>query len=368
MRRAARTTALWALALLAAAGSLTGCTVQHTQPPAQSALPATQQEQLCLDFFKAHMITDQGGVRTNYLDTEGGGELATGDEVLSESMGLWMLYTVAIEDEEAFDHALQFVRDYLDTGVILSYRYSAQSGAYPVNAFVDDIRIIRALLLAGEAFDQQYRQTALHYADRLYQTNVKDGCIYDMYDEQLGMTNDFVTLCYLDIDTLRRLGQYDDKWAQIAQPMLDIAAGGYLGDVFPLYAGAYYPADGRYAQADIHTVQALLTALHATQAQGPVPATLDYMKHRVDTGTLYGAYRWDGTATTDTQSTAIYALCAQIFARAGDEEGYAASIRRMDALQVRDAASDVYGAFADATTKQLYAFDNLMALLAYRQE
>ena len=50
-----------------------------------------------------------------------------------------------------------------------------------------------------------------------------------------------------------------------------------------------------------------------------------------------------------------------------DEEMYDLCIGRMTQFQVTDEFSEVYGAFANAETMDLYAFDNLTALLAYRQ-
>lgn len=346
-----------------------GCSIQTsgTQAP-QAPTPGTQCETMCFTFVKDHMVTAQGGIRTNYLDKPAEKEQATGAEVLSESMGLWMLYMVAIHDEALFQSALGFVQDELDTGRILSYRYSTDVGAYPVNAFIDDARIIRALLLAGETFASGYRDEALTYARRLYDTNVKDGRVYDMYDETLGQTNDFITLCYIDLDTMRRLAQYDQRWAPVTRTMQDIAEKGYLGDTFPLYAGAYQYSTGEYGREDINTVQSLLTVLNLTRADVCPQRTLDYLKDRIEDGALYGAYQQDGTPVNETQSTAIYAICAMIFAAADDGETYAQCIGRMDTLQVTDEDSEVYGAFANADTLELYAFDNLTAMLAYRQE
>jgi len=51
-----------------------------------------------------------------------------------------------------------------------------------------------------------------------------------------------------------------------------------------------------------------------------------------------------------------------------DDEMYGLCIERMNRFQVMDETSEVYGAFANAKTMDLYAFDNLTALLAYRQE
>jgi len=360
------------LALLTASCS-TGGGAQSSEPPTDSGhtligrIQTDGREKICFEFLTDNMITEQGGVRTNYLDKTWNAELATGPEVLSESMGLLMLYAVELRDEALFQRSLRFVEDYLDTGRILSYRYSPESGVYGVNAFVDDIRIVRALLRAGETFGGSYRDTALEYADRLYDTNVKGGRVYDMYDEPHGTTNDFITLCYIDLDTMRRLSEHDPKWEEIFESMRDIVAGGYISDAFPLYAGTFGYAAAEYSETDVSMVQAGLTALSLAGIGECPQRTLDYLKGCLKNGAIYGTYSQDGTPTDDTESTAVYAICAMLAKAARDDEMYGLCIDRMNRFQVLDSTSEVYGAFANARTMDLYAFDNLTALLAYRQ-
>jgi len=326
-----------------------------------------EREGICFAFMASNMLTEQGGVRTNYLDKAKNAELATGAEVLSESMGLLMLYAAEIRDEALFKRLLSFVEGYLDTGTILAYRYSPETGAYHVNAFVDDIRIIRALLEADAAFGGDYLNTALKYADRLYDTNVKDGRVYDMYDEQYGTTNDFVTLCYIDLYTIQRLSAVDSKWEAVFETMRGIVKGSYISDAFPMYAGSLSYTDMKYAIADITMVQSMLTALNLASIGECPQTTLDYLNECVKSGAIYGTYRQDGTRLSNTESTAIYAVCAMIAQAAGDDELYGMCIDLMNRFQVTDKTSEVYGAFANAQTMDLYAFDNLTALLAYRQ-
>ena len=326
-----------------------------------------EREEICFKFLADNMITAQGGVRTNYLDKAENADLATGAEVLSESMGLLMLYAVELRDEALFQRSMRFVEEYLDTGAMLAYRYSPESGAYRVNAFVDDIRIIRALLNAGEAFGGGYLDTALVYADRLYGTNVKDSRVYDMYDDLYGTTNDFVSLCYIDLDTMQRLAVYDPRWQEVFETMRDIAEGGYISDDFPLYTGSLGYAAMEYSKSDISMVQSALTALSLARIGECPQATLDYLKDCLKSGAIYGTYRQDGVRADDTESTAIYAICAMLAETVQDDEMYGLCIERMNRFQVTDEISEVYGAFANAKTMDLYAFDNLMALLAYRQ-
>ncbi len=338
---------------------------QSAEAQAETAA-AGQEETLLLRFVSEHLVTSDGGVRTNYLDPAPNADWATGEEVLSESMGLWMLYAAKTGDQASFERSLAFVKERLDMGVLLSYRYSPESGAYPVNAFLDDLRVIRALLLAQEAFGGQYETTALSYADRLYRTNVKENRVYDFYDERYGGTNDFVTLCYLDLDTLNMLAARDEKWWPVLETMRAVAEGGYLGDRFPMYARSYDYASETYSSQSIDTVQSLLTMLSLSQVGACPRASVDWIRQRVAKGTLYGAYDLNGANIGQTESTAVYAICAMIGQSEQDGELYRLSIARMERFQVLDQTSEVYGAFANARTLELYAFDNLMALLAYR--
>jgi len=356
---------LVAFACSAEAGTPLVDIAQDAENPTEQA-EMQQREELCFRFVSELMSQTDGGLRTNYLDKTEDVELATGAQVLSESMGLWMLYAVETQDQTLLDHSLAFVKTQLDTGSILAYRYSPLGGAYHVNAFVDDMRIIRALLLADDAFGGDYAETALTYANRLYQTNIEEDRVFDFYDEQSSVTNDFVTLCYLDFDSMRRLAEHDEKWQAVYNEMLGVVKGGYLGDGFPMYAGAYYYTEGTYATQDISTVQSLLTVLNLALIGECSQNSIDFIKQQTDYGTFYGSYSIGGIAKNQVESTAIYAICARIGKAVCDDELYKTAITQMNRFQVLDENSEVYGAFANALTLDLYAFDNLMALLAYR--
>lgn len=329
-------------------------------------LPLAEREKLCRDFVLDEMVTEQGGIRTNYLDKPHRRDYATGAEVLSESMGLVMLYAVGTGDEALFQRSLAFVEEYLDTGTIFAYRYG-EGGAYHVNAFVDDIRIVRTLILAGDVFDEGYLDTAWAYGDRLYETNIRDDRIYDMYDERYRTRNDFITLCYVDLDTVNLLAAHDERWTAVYDRMLDIALGGYISDDVPLYASSYSYGNGRYSCGDINMIEATLTALNLAKAGQCPPQTISYLRERIENGAIYGAYSHDGIEQNTIESTAVYAICALLAEEAGDEDMYAMCIEKMDGFQVMDQGSEVYGAFANPVSLDLYSYDNLMALLAYRR-
>lgn len=110
---------LFAMALmffLSACSPVGGVQPAESPQACYEQMQATDQERICFDFLMGSMITKQGGVRTNYLEKGGDPELATGAEVLSESMGLLMLYAVGIRDEALFESLLHFVQSHLIPG------------------------------------------------------------------------------------------------------------------------------------------------------------------------------------------------------------------------------------------------------------
>ena len=327
---------------------------------------AEQSEVACLSFMTLHMIDTDGGIRTNYKDMPNNIQLATGSEVLSESQGLMMNYALNTDNKMLFDQSLEYVQNSLANNNIIAYRYADDIGAYPVNAVVDDFRIIDALLTAGEVWEQSvYTEFALAYAENIYQTNVFDGRrLVDFYDIEYQSQNDFITLCYIDLNTLNRLKASDNRWRRVIRTMSGIIKNGYISDDFPLYATSYSYTEKFYQLDTINMVEAGLTVLNLARVGECTEITHNFLKQMILNGPVYGRYYPDGSPADTVESTAIYAILAQIAIELNDAEMYRACIDRMLAFQVLDDSSEVYGAFADPDTLDLYAFDNLNALLA----
>ncbi|WP_235918188.1 glycosyl hydrolase family 8 [Paenibacillus lutrae] len=327
-------------------------------------MQAGQQE--VYDFIKARM-KGPFGVYTNYQDTDQSREVATGHEVLSESASLLMRVHAHSQDRASFDQEWTTAKQTFDLKHGFSYRYSPKlDKRYPLNAAVDDLRIIRALYEAGKAFgDVSYTREADQYGQRFYETNVKNHLLYDFYDETYNITNLFITLCYIDLRTLEQL----PVEAQMKQKLLDgmkaVIHNGYLSDSFPFYETRFQYNTNSYTSEKIQMVESLLTILHLAEAGETKPASIAYIKEHVQAGTLYGQYSKEGKPATDVQSTAIYAITAMIGAEISDASLYQDSIRRMNAYQVKDPGSPLNGGFGDTAANQAYSFDNLMALLAY---
>lgn len=326
----------------------------------------TEEEQLYT--FVTTRLAGPQGIYTNLMDTAQNGTAATGHEVLSESASILMRYAVLAGNRGLFDRQWELAETTFNMEGGFSYRYSPRTGKrYPVNAAVDDLRLIQGLNEAGERFAEPlYSAEAEKYGRRFYNNNVNNGYMRDFYDDNYKNTNEFITLCYINLRTLRNLSIDSEKKKILLRNMNNIVDKGYLSDAFPFYETRYDYETGKYISENINTVESLLTILELAEVGGQRPASIEYIKQQVQRGTLYGQYTREGAATTSIRSTAIYAITAMIGAEIGDDTLYLQSIQRMNEFRVNDKDSILYGGFGDVRSREAYSFDNLLALLAYR--
>jgi hypothetical protein len=320
-----------------------------------------------LQQFVKQNLSGINGVYTNYLDTDQNNLLPTGHEVLSESAGLLLRYYARTGQHQAFDAEWQKAKERLSLDNGFSYRYSPKlDKTYPVNAAIDDLRILRALYEGAEAFtDEQYREEALLYGSRFTSHNIINGQLFDFYDGTYQTVNDSITLCYLDLQSLSLLPLPQKERDHLLSQSLEIIQKGYLSDTFPFYETRYHYQTKSYQTGTIQTVESLLTILALSEVEAQAPESIRFLSQQVAQGTLYGAYNRDGTPANSVKSTAIYAITAMIGATLNDKNLYASSIHQMNAFRVEQADNPLVGAFGDANTLIAYSFDNLMALLAY---
>lgn len=315
-------------------------------------------------FVENKMSRPDHGIKTTYHLPVASYEYASGEEVLSESIGLMMLHYIYTENESGFENLRLFCEEKLKNNPIYVYREG-----FSTNALIDDFRIVEALFLAAETFDNPlYQKQALDYANVLYETNISDGHLVDFYDVQYNNRNNFLTLCYANLKLLYKLSIYDSRWYAILDATKAIVNSGYISDSFPLYHNNYNYDSNTYNEDPIHIVHGLKTLLQLAEI-GELPSTsLHWLKQRVEEGTLYGSYSITGEALTDIQSTAAYALAARIAAAVGDQPFYYQCIQRMEQYKITDKSSEMFGAFGNAETGEAYSFDQLSALLAYDAE
>lgn len=326
-----------------------------------------KQAKLCYTFVAEKMISPEGGVYTNFLDTDQKSDFASGHDVLLESQSLLMLYAAYQDDRPLFNQAYSYIRNHLQQKEFISWRFDSLTGqASDVNAAIDDLRFLRALLYGSTKWqDKDLLWETRRLADKLYRTNVVDGRLVDMYDGAQKLSPATITLCYLDLHTLYLLSEISGKWAAVYQNALQTVQNGYLGDAFPLYQNRFRYDSGAYEQGSLNLTEGLITVYHLAEIGELRHETVQWLKARVAERTLYTRYDLDGSPESEIQSTAAYAVSAIIGALLRDQSLYRDSVRAMNLYQVDDPASEIYGAYGEKARAEAYSFDNLYALLSF---
>ncbi|MCI2171017.1 glycosyl hydrolase [Schleiferilactobacillus perolens] len=370
MRKGATVAVIGATVLLAA------CQSGHTHTSSRSAvqLPRTaysanQRDQSLaaartrLIAFLQQQLVRPDGVYTNYLDTNRNAATASGHEYLSESAGLWLLHLAYTRQFDAFRRFYQQIKDTLWQGRQFAYRYNpANHQRFPVNATVDDLRILQAV---GQAAIQT-KSDQWHHEYQWIAKKVRDQSIaadrpVDFVDAKTGKRAKTITLCYLDLTTLRAIGGQ-----ALYRSQLNRIQSGQLQSRLPLFATRYdYSAKKYTGTSQINSVESLLTAVHLASVNKVPPKTVQWVKKQVAAGTL--ANRYDGTSgapLTFDQSAGGYALAAQLGVLTHDPDLAKQALHRALAFQIQKPGTPLNGALGDLASQQVYSFDNLETLVA----
>lgn len=312
-------------------------------------------------FLKREMVQKEG-IYTNIQNTSTRKDVATGHEMLSESSGLWLEYLAQTGSKKAFADFYQQTKDTFDQkGLQFSYRYDPESDKqYHVNATLDDLRILRALVMYDARHQtDKYRKEASQRFANLKQNCLDDGQLIDYYDIKQKKGNTSGSLAYFDLKTLR---YFEDK--KTYQKQLKVLKGGYLGDVFPLYASSFDWQTNQYANTDLNTSEALETLLHLSEIGALKKTSRQWLAQQVKHKNLTNSYTTNGVSVNTNQSAANYALAAAIFANVGDQTHYEQAMALVWENQATEKQGKLAGGLFQDGSKKSYSFNNLTALLA----
>ncbi|MFC6289692.1 glycosyl hydrolase family 8 [Levilactobacillus angrenensis] len=327
---------------------------------------ADQRHQQRLAQFIKTKLQNKQGIYTNYVDTKTRQSgTATGHELLSESAGMWLQYLAQSHQDKEFRAFYRAtIKTFGDHGQF-SYRYDPRSHKrFAVNATLDDLRIIRALnLYDAQMHTKHYRQAAADHFAALKVGALKDGKLYDYYDPQSRRTAKTSSLAYFDFKTLRYYERETRAGRRAYNEQLKVVRGGYLGNVFPLYAASFNWGTLTYSPKNLNTSEALEVLLHLAEVGQLKATSRTWLAQQVKGKKLYNGYSTAGSVTNRGQSTANYALAAMIFAAAKDQANYRVAMRLVWAGQVTG-QSPISGGIGDAKSHQSYSYSNLTALNA----
>lgn len=331
----------------------------------------TNDEKMLLNFVSDKLIGQDGGVHTNYINESSDGDITKGHAVLSESQGIMLLYNLEKNNRDNFNTTFDYIKNNMMLpNNLLSWRVDGDEETN-TSATIDDLRVIKALLLADEKWnDKNYRKFALKIADGIQKESLdkKDYVLTDFYDGY--NKSDVTTLCYLDLPTLRMLANLDYfKWKKVYDKSVEILNGGYISDKLPLYRKAYYRNTNSYDEnTDADTLLSMIVVLNKLQEGQDVSTTVEWIRKEFQqNGKIFATYNIaDGTPSSEFESTSVYAMIVQIASILGDKEIQNFAMNRMKEFQIKNKNSEVYGGFGSEDGTNVFSYDNLNALLAYR--
>ncbi len=328
-------------------------------------------EYICLNFILNKLSSSSGGIYTNYLDDGKKSEYASGHEILSESIGLAMLYFVENNNRKLFDRQLKYMEQKMTNEVgLIKWRIREDNvNLSKTSATIDDLRIIRALLHASLKWDdKKYLYRAYEISQAVYKYNVEKNYLCNYYDLVAKEKNHEIDLSYIDLFTIRGLSNIDEKWTKVLKVNIDIVKEGFISEELPLYYKTYDLERKAFkGQSKINSIDALLVLLHLSEINMAPQSSIDWIKSQFDKyNGVYMEYNVKtGTPFTKEESTAVYAIIARIAKQIEDKDLYHKAISRMISLQVQNPSSEIYGSFGNDIDKKVFSFDNLQALLAF---
>ena len=330
-------------------------------------LKTTDEETLLSNFIDNKLMNDEGGIYTNYINSDSQGDITKGHAVLSESQGLMLLYSLEINDKIKFDKTLDYIRNYmiLKNDHLISWRVEENSKS-EVSATIDDLRIIKALFLAEEKWnDKSYRGIALRISKGIYKELIENNSIVDFNDGT--SKSKTTTLCYLDLQTLKILSQVDSSWEKVLNSSIEILNGGYISEKVPLYRKVLYRDSKVYDEENLDTLLSLIVLSNKQEYGEDIENSIKWIKEKfIKDGYVSTSYSINGESLSNIESTSIYSFIVQIASKADDKELADLAMKKVKDFQIKNKQSVIYGGYGIEDGSQVYSYDNLNALFAHR--
>lgn len=324
----------------------------------------------CKAFVLKKLIGFDGGVYTNYLPVSSSNELTRGHDVLAESQGLIMEYSVQINNRSLFDTSFNYVKtNIFNESGLVAWRVVNGKPA-DSDASVDHLRIAGALVDAAVRFkDKSLSMVAGVLSTSLLSNSIRDGILVNGYTINASEMDSQVNLCYLDLNTMKKLAVFNSQWSDVYSKSLTLINSGRIKNSIPLFQESWNINTKSFSQlSNVDTMESILTLYYLCQTHNQKASDIKWLKSQLSRGSIYTKYDKSGAAVSKIESTAIYSLIMLSARCIGDSQLYNMAKVKLLKLQVTDKANEIYGSFGDPTTLQVFSFDNLLALTALDSE
>jgi hypothetical protein len=332
----------------------------------------SKEENNLYDFILNNLALNNGGLRTNCLEIPPRGDLPAGSDILSESLGIMLEYSLEAGSSSLFEQQFQLLeRSFLNNDDTISWKISGDNKTRAnTNALIDDLRICGALLSGYEKWGQdRYLKRALDISRSLKVHNMKHKALVDYYDRDSKQSADRLSLRYIDVYAMMKLLKYDRDWSGICNTAAKILENGTTDKRHIFYCEVYNPSSGAYRHTKtVNTINQLTILENSLKAGYKREEMLKWLKSSFQ---WYGFIvdQYDGSIgkpISKSESPAIYSLCCRAFLRAGDRDTAEAFYERLKLFLVKGSGSRLSGGYAFLGSGECYSYDNLQALVTAR--
>jgi len=289
---------------------------------------------------------------------------------LSETVGLEMMIDLARKDKASFEKQVRLLEAHF-IGPLGLLPWKLDENLKPAemwNASVDDLRVVRALMLAGKLWkNPDYIKTARSISDALLEYNVKDGVLIDgcswkkpgiiTGSSKVDQVYDTSTLAYADICAMKLISEIDPEWIPVLQRMSGVLVAGVMGRDSPWWL--FRPDSNVYEETDQddEIIGKIMSLLYLAEAGFVHPETLDHFASEAVSGKLLDRY--------GNENISVIALAAIYLNQSGRRAEALLTLGRL--LDFRNEAPELSGLLGYEESEGKYsawAFDNLLALIA----
>ncbi|WP_342544415.1 hypothetical protein [Lysinibacillus sp. FSL K6-4013] len=313
--------------------------------------PLSSTEQFVIE----DLLNDKGLLRTDLTNQK--------DIFLSESVGLWLAYLLEKDDQVRFNEQINVMKSYFLANDFIVWRIEGTRKA-SVNALIDDLRIIRVLLSAGEKWqDSTYLQLGKKIGENLVRYGMNEELFVDFVDVDSHNKANTLTISYIMPSAFHEMEENGLLSQQQVQHQLAIiqnvprANAGF----FPKY---YDITTEKYVfDKELHMIDQLYTAYHLASIDGDTAVFKDWLLNLLKRDNkLYGRYNpQTNQPTVDYESPAVYAMAARYMLAIDEQQIAQEFIEKMENLK------DPTTGYVDKKTRSTHSFDNLLPLLAERE-
>jgi endo-1,4-beta-D-glucanase Y len=322
------------------------------------------EEKILVEFIKDKMMDEKGGIYTNLSDSSNISELPSGQEILSESIGLYMLYLSTSSSKDDFDHYFRYLNNQFLRNGVVSWRIKDSELYSSTGAVIDDLRIVKSLFIANDKWnDEMYINLIEKISDILLKKAINQGMLVNDYGEN-GSSSSIINLSYLDLYSLKRLEKINSKWKEVFKNAVDIIEKGRINKTGKFYYMYYdvvskkYYGDGR----NISVLDSFLVDLHLSEIGILDKDKLDWFNKVKDTD-IYSTYDIHVEKySSDIESTSIYSVLVRIL-KLNAVNDISVLEEKIKSFQIVE--GQYSGGFGNENEMEFYSFDNLNALLYF---